>query len=330
MDLRGARQQRLVGQQLSKDAAHSPAEQRTHRAEEAHPLTTPPCHGFAAPLPTPPRPGQTQSPPALLLPHVDAGGLGCHPQQQLGCSVPVQGTALSQGDSGRASTKEAPTALRGLTRITLSQRSSAPGAGHSPERDNFGGHRLWRHPIGACQSKISCNRDSRSRERQASRSNCVTERRESCGHIYGRSQIGSCQGLTYLHTAFISHEQVGHLQIPVRKQSGWSALSFRHFPHSHASPGLAGSYKAPGLSHHKKKQISSFSGLLAPAVLPHRATDLPTATPHHAPCSQDTGVEGEESHHSSRISQLPPVSSFSPHPLPTPCPRVHPTAPTCG
>lgn len=217
MDLRGARQQRLVGQQLGKDAAHSPAEQRTRRAEEARPLTTPLPRVCSPPHPKP-LPGQPQPPPALPLPHVDAGGLGCHPQQQLGCSVPVQGTALSQGDRGRAGAKEAPTALRGLTRITPSQRSSAPGTGHSPERDNFGGHRLWRHPIGACQSKISCNRDSRSRERQAPRSNCVTERRESCRHIRGRSQTGSCQGLTYLHTAFVSHEQVGHLQIPVRKQ----------------------------------------------------------------------------------------------------------------
>lgn len=170
--------------------------------------------------------------PLLPLPHVNAGGLGCHPQQQLGCSVPVQGTALSQGDHGRAGAKEAPIALRELTRITPSQRSSAPGAGHSPERDDFGGHRLWRHPIGACQSKISCNRDSRSRERQAPCSNCVTERRESCRHICGRSQIGSCQGLTYLHTAFVSHEQVGHLQIPVRKQRA----AGQHCPSGTASP----------------------------------------------------------------------------------------------
>lgn len=47
-------------------------------------------------------------PSPLLLPHVDAGGLCCHPQQQLGRSVPVPGTAPSQGVCGRASAKEAP------------------------------------------------------------------------------------------------------------------------------------------------------------------------------------------------------------------------------
>lgn len=93
-----------------------------------------------------------------------------------------------------------------------------PGTGHSPKRDDFGGHRLRRHPVGACQSKIGCNRDPRSGGRQAPRSDRVTERRESCGRIRGGSQIGSCQGLTYLHAAFVSHEQVGHLQISAGEQ----------------------------------------------------------------------------------------------------------------
>lgn len=80
------------------------------------PLHRPPC-GFAVPW----------GPPALPLPHVDAGGLGRHPQQQLGRSVPAQGTAAAQGDGG---TKEAPTTLQGLARIPLSQCSPSKLATH--------------------------------------------------------------------------------------------------------------------------------------------------------------------------------------------------------
>jgi len=49
-------------------------------------------------------------------------------------------------------------------RIAPSQRSPP-----SPERDDFGGHRLRRHPVGARQSKVGCDRDSRSGERKTPR-----------------------------------------------------------------------------------------------------------------------------------------------------------------
>lgn len=60
----------------------------------------------------------------------------------------------------------------------------------------------------------------------------VTGRSERCGHSHH-----SCRGLTDLHTALVSHEQVGHLQIPGGERSGWSAPSSRRGPEQLQSPG---------------------------------------------------------------------------------------------
>lgn len=71
MDLRGARQQRLVSQQLGEDAAHSPAAQRMCKEESVvagEPPPSPRVLAVLAPV-NPPGTAQPASAPPVLCPH---------------------------------------------------------------------------------------------------------------------------------------------------------------------------------------------------------------------------------------------------------------------
>lgn len=125
MDLGGARQQRLVGQQLGEDAAHGPAERGSRRGQEV-PLLWPP-------------PG-----PLLPSPY--------HMSMLVVCVV------IPSSSSGARYLRGGRRRLEGTARGLACVAPSRHEAQHSPESDDFGGHGLGRHPVGAGQAEIGCNK----------------------------------------------------------------------------------------------------------------------------------------------------------------------------
>lgn len=134
---------------------------------------------------------------------------------------------------------------------------------------------------------------------------------------------GEPQGLTNLHAAFVSHEQVGHLQIPARNTEGpvsaalhtrlLPRLPFPREPGETPSPRAGWSLREAHLAVPALPRLPRCPSVFAPRPHP--------VSPHGAPCSRGRGTGAEERPRSSRALQAASQRS----PLPTmPLPRLPP------
>lgn len=156
VDLRGARQQRLVSQQLGEDAAHGPAVQRMCKKESVVAGEPPPSPCVFAVL-APVNPQALPSQPWPLLSFVPT--LTTCQCWWSASSSPAAAQALGTcAGKGQVCRKPPLSPLQDSPRATPRQHSSGSHAQHSPQRDDFGGHGLWWHPVGTCQTEIRCKR----------------------------------------------------------------------------------------------------------------------------------------------------------------------------
>lgn len=144
MDLGGAWQQRFVCQQLGQDAASSPAE---HSSLSSDPLAV--C--------SPPAPSRQPQPCPYHMSMLVVWVV-----------IPSSSSGARYLHRGHSVAELAQTCPTGRTQPSTS-------TSHSPQSHHFGGHGLRGHPIGACQAKISCNREPQSRGSPALSSSHGTE-----------------------------------------------------------------------------------------------------------------------------------------------------------
>lgn len=275
-------------QELSKDAACSPAGQTTCKSVErgkGHPLIRP--AGLQPPSSAP-------SCPALTTCQRWWSGLPSPAAAQ------VLGTCVRDGADSSGQMK----ALLQCC-VTLSQHSSVPSTSHSPKRDDFGGHGLWRHPIGACQSKISCNRDLGS-----GGSSWLQLGHGAEGELWVQSVAGAglaaaggspifTQPLSVMSRLDTFRSLPGKSRSVVGQQHPSGLAPQGHISRAHKQ------LQSPEPSDHEKQQIPSFIQLSLPHSCSHMEPPIRFKPPHGAACPLAWVWEVKNA----VVGGLPPISS---------------------